>query len=55
MVYTGKKKLEVNLTQSGLSQLQDLYITSQFYHSVRLEPLCTQISNMAWILILPKG
>ena len=34
------EKLEVNLTQNGLPQLQ-IYTTSHFYHSVGLEPLCT--------------
>ena len=49
------KKLEVDLTLDGLPQLQDfacLYTTSYFYHSVGLQPLCTQSSNKAWILAL---
>ena len=40
------KKLEVNLTQNGLPQLQDPS-TSHFYHSLGLQPLSTQSSNMA--------
>ena len=58
------KKLEVNLTQKRSSQLQSgfiiqfkmgylscrIYTTSHFYHSVGLQCLCTQSSNMAWIL-----
>ena len=31
--------------------LQDLYTTSHFYHSVGLEPLCTQSSNNYGITI----
>ena len=55
------KKLEVNLTQKRSSQLQSgfiiqfkmgylscrIYTTSHFYHSVVLQCLCTQSSNMA--------
>ena len=58
------KKLEVNLTQKRSSQLHSgfiiqfkmgylscrIYTTSHFYHSVGLQCLCTQSSNMAWIL-----
>ena len=43
-----KKKIEVNLTQNGYLSCR-IYTTSHFYHSVGLEPLCTQSSNMAWI------
>ena len=43
-----KRKLEVNLTQNGLSQFQDLY-HPHFYHSVGIKPLCPHSSNMAWI------
>ena len=55
------KILEVNLTQKRSSQLQSgfiiqfkmgylscrIYTTSHFYHSVVLQCLCTQSSNMA--------
>ena len=60
-VYLHCKKLEVNLTQKRSSQLQSgfiiqfkmgylscrIYTTSHFYHSVGLQCLCTQSSNMA--------
>ena len=35
------EKREVNLTQNGLPQFQDLYTTSHYCHGVGLQPLYT--------------
>ena len=44
-----KEQLELNLTQNGLPQLQDLYHLPHLPQCRVIQPFCTQSSNTAWI------